>query len=147
MKLDQASQEILIRLAVLFAQVLGAFPFSASSHDALRGARHKYVNTSYQTNWGTLTQIGKQVGIAGHPVWAADGSFRPDGKLYIKWYELGNDNMAHGLYEWQNGHFAGKWGWEPRSHIDDRGEMSGEVSSDVIRKVIEMPAGVGKIVP
>ena len=77
-----------------------------------------------ETNWGTLTQAGREIQIEGHPVWEAIGTIREDGKVQIIWTLSGTGRPCPGVYEIQkDGTLAGVWGYGHQVRINTVGQL------------------------
>ncbi len=83
------------------------------------------------TNWGTLTQDGKAFTINGNAMWRAVGHIREDGKVFVLWTDLTNDEPCPGVYELRDGELHGTWARSSNSDF----EKDGSGMRDIIRKV------------
>jgi hypothetical protein len=88
-----------------------------------------------ETNWGTLEQSGRDFRIYGHPQWEAVGKIRDDGRVTLIWTYRADGEACPGVYAIENGNLKGLWGHAGRVAIDEKGDLVGEVMSDVTYKV------------
>lgn len=87
-----------------------------------------------KTNWGNITQAGRNFTIKGHASWEAEGRFRDDGKVVIIWTLLSTKECCPGVYEWDGIDLIGVWGYAGMVFIDEAGELQGETRGDRITK-------------
>lgn len=94
------------------------------------------------TNWGTFSQEGRFVYLAGDPVWSAAGKIQPDGRVQIEW--VTNDSRSGlSVYTIQpDGTLVGEWGWTGDCEILGNGNIVGDVRADTIRRVMPVPAPI-----
>lgn len=90
------------------------------------------------TNWGKLTQVGKDFRIEGHPNWDAVGRIRDDGKVFVLWSLRSTGDPCPGVYEIKCGELIGLWGFGTEVEIKNDGSIGGEVRADRIY-LVEVP--------
>lgn len=94
-------------------------------------------DVAMESNWGTVTQNGKDVMISGHPQWSAQCHFRDDGKVFVLWTFNSDGREAPGLYEVKmhegKAFLEGRWGYEGDVEFDLEGGIVGTHYYDSIR--------------
>lgn len=90
------------------------------------------------TNWGKLTQSGRDFQLKGHPVWEGVGRIREDGRVFILWTLLSSGDPCPGVYDWQDGELRGHWGFADNVQITPQGEIVGSIQQDRTHAV-ELP--------
>lgn len=87
------------------------------------------------TNWGTVTQRGRDIEIADHPDWSAVGRIRDDGKVFLLWTDLRNGGACPSVYDVTEHGLQGLWGrGDEGAAIDATGNMTGPVRTDWVYK-------------
>lgn len=76
-----------------------------------------------ETNWGRLTQAGKNFELSGHPNWDGRGFIREDGKIQILWTWKATGEACPGVYDFVDGLLVGAWGHGSDVRFDDRGNL------------------------
>ena len=95
--------------------------------------------TEWESNWGTVKQLGKAISISGHPVWFAEGHIRADGSVYLCWTLRATEEPCPGVYKVTGAkEFSGTWGRSTSVKVEEDGSLSGETSPDRVYEVMAM---------
>lgn len=81
------------------------------------------------TNWGIITQSGRDLTISIHPRWNAVGKIREDGSVYLRWIES-DGREGHGVYQVIGQELHGKWNYTDRCTVEPDGSLKGDTFGD-----------------
>lgn len=94
----------------------------------------KLPDLAGESNWGVVTQKGRDIAIGGHPCWNASGEIRPDGKVHVIWIQNADGRIGRGMYTVDGKDLTGHWGWDDQVEVSETGEIAGDICSDRISK-------------
>jgi len=89
-----------------------------------------------KSNWGDITVIGKEITIDGHADWVAEGRLHKDGWLILEWTYRWDGRKGIGVhrYDAKTKEWPGVWGWRGECQLNERRELEGATSGDILRK-------------
>ena len=135
---------ILAVLAFVFLSAIAdTKPVTKPKEQPKKAERPQLPMLPINTNWGKLTQSGREFRLTGHPIWEGVGRIREDGRVFILWTLLSTGDPCPGVYDWQEGELRGYWGFSGDVQINARGEIEGAVVRDVTHAV-DPPKGEGE---
>ncbi len=97
------------------------------------------IDLNYETQYGTMRHQGLAVTIEG-PLWAAAGTLRDDGSIFLLWTEQRTGRIAPSVYRIKDGVMIGLWGWATEVRIE-KGEIAGDCHGERLYR-IEPPADI-----
>lgn len=128
--------------AIPFAVVLAIFMIAgivvgkpARSPAKEPEAKKAIPDLAGESNWGFVSQAGTSIQINGHSSWYAIGLIRPDGKVQITWTLTDGSRSGIGVYTVEGCDLIGRWGWCEVVEVDKAGDLQGETSPDITRKI------------
>lgn len=95
---------------------------------------------SMKSNYGVITQNGRDLSINGHQYWQAYGQIREDGRVYLFWTTTEGTQKWHGVYQVKSCprlggiHLDGRYVPEENAEFDLFGNLIGNCSRDVVRR-------------
>lgn len=87
------------------------------------------------SNYGIVTQRGREVFFSGHPTWEASGVIRDDGTLLLIWTIVNSGAVCPGVYRLEDGQLTGHWGYAESVTIEPDGSLSGSKNSERLYRV------------
>ena len=96
-----------------------------------------------ETQWGTLTVIGKSVTVTGGQAWVATGSIQENGEIHLHWLQLADERAAFGVYRHADGVLAGHWCWAESVRIEDGKVVGPELPETITIRTAGSPKAEG----